>query len=213
MYSSWPPSHEPDYPSTSEGDSRAARSAFLVLLGSALVVLAVAAATLPREPKGAGEPRVAKAATEDPLDALNARHLLIPVKGFPRKALRDTFDEKRGIRPHEALDIMAPRGTPVVAADDGRVAKLFRSALGGITVYQFDPTEHFTYYYAHLDHYASGLVEGSQVKRGEVIGYVGTTGNASKNAPHLHFTVFRLGPDKRWWTGQAVNPFSFLNES
>src|SRR5437868_1604201 len=96
-------------------------------------------------------------AGEDPLIALKQRHLLIPVKGFPRKALRDNFDEKRGMRPHEALDIMAPRGTPVVAADDGRVAKLFRSVAGGITIYQFDPDERFTYYYAHLDHYASGL--------------------------------------------------------
>jgi murein DD-endopeptidase MepM/ murein hydrolase activator NlpD len=107
---------------------------------------------------------------------------------------------------------MAPKGTPVVAVDDGRVAKLFHSALGGITIYQFDPTEHFTYYYAHLDHYASGLVEGANVKRGEVIGFVGTTGNAPKNAPHLHFTVFRLGSDKRWWTGKAVNSYAFLNE-
>jgi murein DD-endopeptidase MepM/ murein hydrolase activator NlpD len=203
MLSSWPPSHEPDYPSTSGGDLGAARSAFLVLLGSALVVLAVAAATMPPTPAGADE---------DPLSGLTARHLLIPVKGFPRKALRDTFDEKRGVRPHEALDIMAPKGTPVVAVDDGRVAKLFHSALGGITIYQFDPTEHFTYYYAHLDHYASGLVEGANVKRGEVIGFVGTTGNAPKNAPHLHFTVFRLGSDKRWWTGKAVNSYAFLNE-
>ena len=209
MLSSWPPSHDPDYESTSPADAGAGRSALLVLLGSALVVLAVAAATTPRVAVNAG---ASASVREDPLDALTARHLLIPVKGFPRKALRDTFDEKRGVRPHEALDIMAPRGTPVVAADDGRIAKLFHSALGGITIYQFDPTEHFTYYYAHLDHYASGLVEGAQVKRGEVIGYVGTTGNAPKNAPHLHFTVFRLGPDKRWWTGQAVNPFAFLNE-
>jgi len=205
MLSSWPPSHEPDYESTSPDNAASARSALLVLLGSTLAVLAVAGATVPRVPKGA-------TASEDPLDGLTARHLLIPVKGFPRKALRDTFDEKRGVRPHEALDIMAPKGTPVVATDDGRVAKLFHSALGGITIYQFDPTEHFTYYYAHLDHYASGLVEGAQVKRGEVIGYVGTTGNAPRNAPHLHFTVFRLGPDKRWWTGEAVNSYAFLNE-
>ena len=173
------------------------------MLGSTLVVLAVAAATAPA-PAGRDE---------DPLISLNERHLLIPVKGFPRKALRDNFDEKRGIRPHEALDIMAPRGTPVVAADDGRVAKLFRSVAGGITIYQFDPDERFTYYYAHLDHYASGLVEGAHVKRGEVIGFVGTTGNAPANAPHLHFTVFRLGPDKRWWQGKAVNAYAFLNEN
>src|SRR5579859_5619184 len=173
MLSSWPPSHDLDFESTSRDSPRPARSAFLVLLASALVVLGVAAAVVPGVPKGAS--------AEDPLAALNERHLLIPVKGFPRKALRDNFDEKRGARMHEALDIMAPRGTPVVAADDGRIAKLFRSVAGGITVYKFDPAERFTYYYAHLDHYASGLVEGAHVKRGEVIGYVGTTGNAPAN--------------------------------
>ena len=118
-----------------------------------------------------------------------------------------------GLEVDSWLALMAPRGTPVVAADDGRVAKLFRSVAGGITIYQFDPDERFTYYYAHLDHYASGLVEGSRVKRGEVIGFVGTTGNAPANAPHLHFTVFRLGPDKRWWQGKAVNAYAFLNEN
>jgi len=202
------------------------RSALLVLLGSTLFVVGLAALTDPRLPLAAAAkppaltpvaaiapPRVAAGGIdEDPLHLLTERHLLIPVKGLPRKALRDTFDEKRGVRPHEALDIMAPRGTPVVAADDGRIAKLFHSALGGITVYQFDPGERFVYYYAHLDHYASGLAEGAPVKRGEVIGYVGTTGNAPANAPHLHFTIFRLGPEKRWWTGKAVNPFPFLNE-
>ena len=203
------------------------RSALLVLLGSTLFVVALWAATDPRGPlavsaKPAGlipaaavtpSSRLAAAGDEDPLHLLTERHLLIPVKGLPRTALRDNFDERRGIRPHEALDIMAPRGTPVVAADDGRVAKLFHSALGGITIYQFDPDARFVYYYAHLDHYASGLVEGAQVKRGEVICYVGTTGNAPANAPHLHYTVFRLGPEKRWWTGKAVNPYAFLNES
>ena len=202
------------------------RSALLVLLGSTLFVVALWAATDPRLPlAGSAKPagftpvaavtpaRVAAGADEDPLRLLTERRLLIPVKGLPRAALRDNFDEKRGVRPHEALDIMAPRGTPVVAVDDGKVAKLFHSALGGITIYQFDPGSRFAYYYAHLDRYASGLVEGAQVKRGEVIGYVGSTGNAPANAPHLHFTVFRLGPEKRWWTGKAVNPYAFLNES
>jgi murein DD-endopeptidase MepM/ murein hydrolase activator NlpD len=190
----------------------ASRTALLVVLVSALLVLAVAAATVPAPAVPALVARVPVGGDEDALNGLTARHLLIPVKGFPRKALRDNFDERRGLRPHEALDIMAPRGTPVVAADDGRIAKLFRSVAGGITIYQFDPDERFTYYYAHLDRYASGLVEGARVKRGELIGFVGTTGNAPANAPHLHFTVFRLGPDKRWWQGKAVNAYAFLNE-
>jgi murein DD-endopeptidase MepM/ murein hydrolase activator NlpD len=137
--------------------------------------------------------------------------LLMPVQGFDPKNLRDNFDETRGgLRKHEALDIMAPRGTPVVAADDGVVTKLFRSVAGGITVYQADKSDNYVYYYAHLDRYADGLREGQAVKRGEVIGYVGTTGNAPANAPHLHFTIFELGPEKKWWRGKAVNPYPYL---
>jgi murein DD-endopeptidase MepM/ murein hydrolase activator NlpD len=137
------------------------------------------------------------------------------VQGVARARLRDNFDEGRGGggRRHDALDIMAPRGTPVVAVDDGRVTKLFKSAAGGLTVYQFDPDERFVYYYAHLDRYAEGLREGAPVKRGQVIGYVGSTGNATPGAPHLHFTIFRLGPDKRWWKGVALNPFPFLGDA
>lgn len=137
--------------------------------------------------------------------------LLMPVQGFDVKNLRDNFDETRGgVRRHEALDIMAARGTPVVAVDDGVVTKLFRSIAGGITIYQADPTQAYVYYYAHLDRYAEGLKEGQALKRGEVIGYVGSTGNAPANAPHLHFTIFELGPEKKWWRGKAVNPYPYL---
>lgn len=150
----------------------------------------------------------APAAGED--ETLAARGLLFPLKGIPLAMLRDNFEESRGGRPHEALDIAAPRGTPVVAVDGGRVAKLFTSAAGGITVYQFDRDEKYAYYYAHLDRYANGIAEGKWLERGEVLGYVGSTGNASPDAPHLHFTIFRLGPDKRWWQGEAVNPYPYL---
>jgi len=142
--------------------------------------------------------------------ALASRNLLFPLKGVHRAAMRDNFDEGRPGHRHEALDIMAPRGTPVVAVDAGRVAKLFTSAAGGITVYQFDRDETYVYYYAHLDRYAKGLREGQSLERGEVLGYVGSTGNAKPDAPHLHFTIFRLGSDKRWWKGKAVNPFPYL---
>jgi len=142
---------------------------------------------------------------------LASRHLAMPVQGYDAHKLRDNFDETRGgVRRHEALDIMAPRGTPVVAADDGVVAKLFRSAAGGITIYQFDPAQQYAYYYAHLDRYREGLREGEALKRGDVIGYVGTTGNAPENAPHLHFTIFELGSEKKWWRGKAVNPYPYL---
>ena len=126
--------------------------------------------------------------------------------------MRDMFDEMRGgdTRRHDAIDILAPRGTPVVATDDGIVKKLFTSVPGGLTVYEFDPDQRYCYYYAHLDAYAPGLHEGQLLRRGEVLGYVGTTGNAPKDTPHLHFAVIRLDPDKRWWTGTAINPYPLL---
>ena len=138
--------------------------------------------------------------------------LLIPVQGVAARALRDTFAEGRdgNQRGHEAIDIAAPVGTPVLAADDGRIAKLFLSKPGGITIYEFNANGTLAYYYAHLDRYAPGLAEGQQVRRGTVIGYVGTTGNAPPGAPHLHFAVFRLGPEKRWWQGEPINPFGYL---
>lgn len=139
--------------------------------------------------------------------------MLLPVQGMTASELRDTFTDQRGRgepRGHEALDMMAPTGTPVLATDDGRIAKLFLSKPGGITIYQFNPSEQFAYYYAHLDRYADGLAEGQIVKRGTVIGYVGATGNARADAPHLHFAIFRLGPEKQWWKGEPLNPFGYL---
>jgi peptidoglycan LD-endopeptidase LytH len=142
--------------------------------------------------------------------ALPSRQLLFPVHGYDLSQLRDTFDERRGKAKHEALDIMAKRGTPVLAVDDGRVVKLFRSVTGGITLYQFDAAETVAYYYAHLDRYAPGIAEGRHLKRGDVIGYVGSTGNAAADAPHLHFAIFRLGADRKWWKGEAVNPYPYF---
>ena len=144
--------------------------------------------------------------------ALRERDLKIPVEGVNRKDLRNTFAEARGSRTHEALDILSPRGTKVRAVEDGRIQKLFTSKAGGLTIYEFDPTETFTYYYAHLDRYEDGLREGQTVKRGDVIGYVGSTGNASPDAPHLHFAIFRLGPEKRWWKGEPINPYLVFAE-
>jgi murein DD-endopeptidase MepM/ murein hydrolase activator NlpD len=138
---------------------------------------------------------------------------MIPVAGVVASQLQDTFGDNRGSdgeRAHEALDIMAPRGTPVLATSDGKVEKLFTSVPGGLTIYQFDPTRTWAYYYAHLDRYAPGLAEGRQLKRGDVIGYVGSTGNASEDAPHLHFAIFALGPAKRWWQGTAIDPYPLL---
>ncbi len=137
---------------------------------------------------------------------------MIPVAGVDRSELSSTFDDARGggSRRHEAMDILAPRGTPVLAAVDGRVVKLFTSAAGGLTIYQFDENENYCYYYAHLDGYASDLSEGQAVTRGQIIGFVGTTGNAPPDTPHLHFAIFRLSPDKRWWEGEPLDPITFL---
>lgn len=143
---------------------------------------------------------------------LAARHLTIPVAGIPPdKLVRSYHDARDAGREHEALDILAPRGTPVVAVEDGTIAKLFNSKAGGITIYQFDPGETYSYYYAHLDRYAPGLKEGDQVHRGQVLGYVGTSGNAPKDTPHLHFAVFRLTPEKHWWEGTPIDPYDILH--
>jgi murein DD-endopeptidase MepM/ murein hydrolase activator NlpD len=148
---------------------------------------------------------------ESAVGVLRHRDLKIPVEGVDRKDLRDAFSETReGTRPHEALDIVAARGTPVRAVDDGTIEKLFSSKAGGLTIYQFDPSQTFSYYYAHLDAYASWLREGQSVRKGDVIGYVGSTGNASPQAPHLHFAIFRLSPERQWWKGEPINPYPVL---
>jgi murein DD-endopeptidase MepM/ murein hydrolase activator NlpD len=139
--------------------------------------------------------------------SLAARRLAFPVPGFDLSRLVDDFADRRGDRVHEAIDIPAGRGTPVVAVDDGTVQKLFVSRAGGNTVYQFDPTRTYAYYYAHLDAYEPGLAEGQRVKKGDRLGTVGTSGNSPPDRPHLHFTVFKLGPEKRWWEGTPINPF------
>ncbi|HYI10150.1 MAG TPA: M23 family metallopeptidase [Thermoanaerobaculia bacterium] len=154
-------------------------------------------------------PPVAANETPSMRDADAPRAMIIPVAGVGRSAIRDMFNESRGNRRHEAIDILAPTGTPVIATDDGVVKKLFTSKPGGLTVYQFDPDQRFCYYYAHLDRYAPGLHEGQLLRRGEVLGYVGTTGNAG-NTPHLHFALIRLDKEPRWWKGTYVNPYPLL---
>ena len=160
----------------------------------------------------AAPPTIAPATVgADPQADLRKRHLELPVQGLTRDELRNTFEEMRGgSRRHEAIDILAPRNTPVVAVEDGRVAKLFLSKPGGMTIYQFDPTSTYAYYYAHLERYAGGLKDGDAVSRGQVIGYVGTSGNAPPDTPHLHFAIFKLTEAKHWWQGTAIDPYSVL---
>jgi murein DD-endopeptidase MepM/ murein hydrolase activator NlpD len=167
------------------------------------------------------ESKVGTAGTDDgpePTPSLSAppaaelaeRDFAMPVDGLTPDRLVRSFDDARGARRHEAIDILAPLGTPVRAIEGGRIARLFNSKAGGITIYQFDPTERFCYYYAHLQGYAPGLKENDVVRKGQLLGYVGVSGNAPKNTPHLHFAIFRLTTEKRWWEGIPVDPYDVL---
>jgi murein DD-endopeptidase MepM/ murein hydrolase activator NlpD len=137
--------------------------------------------------------------------------LALPVVGIKTEQLVDTYDSARGSgRRHDAIDIMAPEGAPVIAAADGSIEKLFDSARGGKTIYERSPDGKWVYYYAHLSAYAPGLAEGQQVKRGQVIARVGHTGDASAAGPHLHFAINRMAPGERWWHGTPINPYPLL---
>jgi murein DD-endopeptidase MepM/ murein hydrolase activator NlpD len=133
--------------------------------------------------------------------------LQFPVPTVSSRAMADSFEDRRGQRTHHAVDILAPRHSPVVAVDDGTVARLLRSSAGGISVYQFDPSERYCYLYAHLEAYAGGLAEEQEVKRGQVLGYVGTTGNAPRNTPHLHFAISLVTAPRQWWGGSPIDPY------
>ena len=142
---------------------------------------------------------------------LEAGELIIPVKGVRAESLKSDFHQPRSKnRKHRAIDIRAKRGTPVLAAADGSIRKLFRSGAGGVTIYQVDERGETIYYYAHLDRYAKGVREGMSVCQGDVIGYVGTTGNAPENVPHLHFAVMVDATPSRWWRGTPVDPYPLL---
>jgi peptidoglycan LD-endopeptidase LytH len=160
----------------------------------------------------------ASAPSATPLDSAAAAHLralFFPIAGGDSTRLDDTFDEPRdgGARKHNAIDIMAPRGTPVLSVDDGRILRLSSSAKGGITIYATDLEERFVYYYAHLDRYYPSIYAGRPLLRGDTIGFVGTTGNAPKDAPHLHFQVMRMPADHRYWNGDPINPYPLLRQT
>lgn len=145
------------------------------------------------------------------LNYLAAQNLLIPVAGVSAGQLRDSFNQARGgARLHQALDIMAPQGTPVLATSDGVVLKLFESVNGGITLYQLDPSSRYAFYYAHLMRYADGIAEGKRLMRGDTLGYVGDTGNAGTGNFHLHFAISKLGSPRKWSAGEPINPYPLL---
>ena len=138
---------------------------------------------------------------------LRRKQLLLPIAGADVSLLEGHFYQGRAGHMHHAVDILAPRNTPILAIENGKIVKLFTSKAGGTTIYQFDPQELYVYYYAHLQEYAPGLAEGEYVRKGQVIGYVGASGNAPPNTPHLHFSINRLDPDKKWWTGTPIDPY------
>lgn len=155
------------------------------------------------------------AAAAAPADATAVAHLkslFFPVSGGDSTRLDDSFDDPRdgGVRKHHAIDIMAPLGAAVMSVEDGRILRLAKNARGGITIYATDLGEQFVYYYAHLDRYHTNLYAGRPLLKGDTIGYVGTTGNAPKNVPHLHFQVMRMPADRRFWNGDPINPYPLL---
>ena len=186
------------------------RGALLALIIGIAIWLIVRTPTA--APPPAAPPPVASASPDPPAAAVAGPGLVIPVAGIRPDQLSDTFLQARaGGRPHDAIDIMAPRGTPVVAAAEGIVEKLhFSPGGGGITVYVRSPDRRLIHYYAHLDRYAPGLAEGGRLSRGDPIGFVGSTGNASPDGPHLHFAIHEMAPDDRWWQGRALNPYPML---
>ena len=146
--------------------------------------------------------------SSEAVNYLLARGMEIPVAGITLSRLRDTFDEGRDAgRTHRALDILAPRGTAVLAADSGRILRIGTNTLGGNIICAADPLGRIVYYYAHLDAFQSGLAQGASIARGDTLGFVGTTGNAPKDTPHLHFQVMRMPPDGKYWDGDPINPY------
>ncbi len=175
-----------------------------LLLLSALALLSACA--------GANPGTRPRAATD--AEYLRSRDLMVPVQGVKRSQLRDTYSAPRsGGRAHLALDIMARKGTRVLAADDGYILRIVRNELGGKTLYLTDDQRRFVYYYAHLDEWRYGLEEGQRVHRGQLIGSVGTTGNAPAGAPHLHFQVMRMGANRQYWNGEPLNPIPYLRRT
>lgn len=175
----------------------------LLLLATAVILSAC----------GGPRPNVRPSAMTD-AEYLRWRELMVPVHGVKRSQLRDTYSAPRsGGRAHLALDIMAKKGTRVLSADDGVILRITRNDLGGKVIYIADPHRRFVYYYAHLDEWKYGLAEGQTVRRGQLLGSVGTTGNAPANAPHLHFQLMKMGTGNRYWAGAPVNPIPYLRRT
>jgi len=194
---------------------------FLVIVS--LVALAITYRTTPRLPSvdlpasapvALGTPLPPEPTpTPEPVNFVGRINLIIPVAGVRPDQLLDTFDDARSEgRVHDAIDIPAAAETPVLAAADGKILKLFQSERGGTTIYQLSADQQLVFYYAHLSRYADGLVEGATIKQGQVIAYVGDTGNAGPGNYHLHFSIATVSDPKRYWEGTNINPYPLLHD-
>jgi len=186
--------------------------ALFVLLGTGFALLLGGDRAPPSRTEAADAVPATPAAPPAATGPLPGGRLLVPVAGVPRHMLADSWGDPRGggARAHQGLDVMAARGTPVVAAAAGRIEKLFDSDQGGLTIYVRSDDGGTVYYYAHLDRRRPDLVEGQAVRAGELLGTVGSSGNAGPDAPHLHFEVKRMAAGERWHQGEAVNPYPLL---
>lgn len=145
------------------------------------------------------------------VDYLRYRHIIVPVVGADMAKVEDTFNDARdGGRTHRAIDILAPRGTPIISADDGKILRMTSNTLGGITMYTVDPFNRLVYYYAHMDHYNDAMSPGRMISKGDTLGFVGTTGDAPKDTPHLHFQVMAWPADGKYWNGEPIDPYEEL---
>ena len=197
------------------GSTEAAKSDTAAAAAPAAALTKLPLATVARaEPSGAAV-AIAVVPAVDAMAVAHLRSLLFPVGGVNSMKLDDSFDAPRdgGARKHNAIDIMAPRGTPILAVSDGRILRLAKSAKGGLSLYASDLEDRFVYYYAHLDRYHSRVYSGKPLLRGDTLGFVGTTGNAPKNLPHLHFQVMHMPADHKFWVGSPINPYPLLRQS
>ena len=157
-------------------------------------------------------PPVASVAPERDVSYLAQRHIMLPVAGADMAKVDDTFNDERdgGDRTHRAIDILAPRGTPILSADDGKILRMTTSTLGGISMYTVDPESRLVYYYARMERYNEAMSPGRAIVKGDTLGFVGTTGNAPKDVPHLHFQVMSWPADGKYWDGPPIDPFEAL---
>lgn len=177
-----------------------------------LLVLACARAGVTAAPPQTPPVPAQVALTDADIEYFSEHPLMVPVEGVSPDRVPDSFNEPRGDgRIHRATDILAPRETPVVAVIAGEVVRLRQDAAGGITAYLVDDERRYAYYYAHLAYYSVKITEGLKVPQGFVIGYVGTSGNAPPDTPHLHFQAMRLNPGQHdWWNGTPVDVRRFM---